>query len=480
MSSLTLPSAVAKVQDVVNAIIDGRYHDLDTWTATSAPIKQRIRAFSDEYHLQQTTGVGQEQQQHDLQLLTRALLATWSQTAVGGGKFGAESNIFPCYQEQDKVEEEKHILQWFEVTRNKKSNSLSSSSHYNHLTTTPSMDYYDTSLVFQRTLDYSGTEMKTSRVQALVPLTTGQQGAVQLRFYPGVLLVSEGEEEEESTWKFHGVVCLPAGSEKNLISEGWSCMQGGAAIAPQPTAIGYTGIGIQGIQEQQLQCKAPAIKHRVEEDDDDSDDDYWGQYGEADSNHEEGKSSGSGSGVDATACSLSESGVSYPSSSSASSDMALSSSTYHHPSSVAVETSTTTAAATTVFGNAFSRDFSSGSHPNNCRWDGVNEEDDDSDDEYWGKYGDCDEDESEPEEKQRHPQGQELLDEQGQGSEVYPVTTTMSKDSSHASKAERQKIDPLLFSIRLFRHYSHRSLYMHLYKCWSLDKLTRQHYPSVS
>ncbi|KAK3847261.1 MAG: hypothetical protein J3R72DRAFT_432245 [Linnemannia gamsii] len=453
MSFRTAASARTKVHDVMDAIADGSYHNLAACTPSSSEtgsLQQRIRAFSDEHQHQKQGAV---QQQQDLLKLARVILVSFSEatTAMGGGgrKLCVDRNISPD-------DEEKHILQWLEEMRNRRSSSRSPgqycreepSSLYHSTTfttsaTTSQLDGCETTPVFQRTLDFSGTkgsEMKVSRTLALVFPHSGLSGAPQSsRLGVGVLLLLL---EEEVAWKFHGVACFPAGSEKSLISEGWRRIQEQEEVA-SPTVAIHSTTTTQRTQEQQQ--KLLASKHHVQEDDD-SDDDYWGQYGDPDSDSEDTSSKGSGSRGGDACCSPTQAVVSYPSSSSASSHTALSPSSYHphhHPAGTAkTSTATTTETGNTVFTEAFSRNFISRA-PNNCQWEDVGEDEDD-DDEYWGKYGDQDGGESEPESKQgqqlqRHSNGQE------QNSEVLATcTTTMSKDSSHAnnsnnnSMAERQ------------------------------------------
>ncbi|KAG0280215.1 hypothetical protein BGZ95_010893 [Linnemannia exigua] len=396
MSSRTAASVRAKLQDVMDAIADGCYHDLTTCTPSlseTGSLQQRIRAFSDEYRRHQQGAV---QQQQNLFQLARVILVSLSEvtTVMGGGggyKLGVDKNI-------SSEDEERHISQWLEDMKSRKSGSMSLGqyyqeerpSHYHSTTstTTSQLNCCETTPVFQRTLEFSGSrdpEMNMSQTLALGLLHGGQSGAPQLGLPDiGVLLWLE----EEETWKFHGVVCLPAGSEKGLIAEGWCRIQE-QEDAP-PTVVTRATTTTQRTREQ-LQ-KFPASKYHAQEDDDDSDDDYWGQYGDPDSDNEDtsSKSSGSRDG-DASCCPL-EVVVSYPSSSSASSNTALSPLTYnpHHYPTVTVNTptATTTENGNTIFTEAFTRNFT-GRAPNNCQWEEVDDDEDD-DDEYWGKYGDHD------------------------------------------------------------------------------------------
>ncbi|KAG0373997.1 hypothetical protein BGX24_010971 [Mortierella sp. AD032] len=398
MSFRTAASARTKVHDVMDAIADGSYHNLAACTPSSSEtgsLQQPIRAFSDEHQHQKQGAV---QQQQDLLKLARVILVSFSEatTAIGGGgrKLCVDRSISP-------EDEEKHILQWLEEMRNRRSSNRSPgqycreepSSHYHSTTSTTSTttsqpDCCETTPVFQRTLDFSGTkgsEMKVSRTLALVFPHSGLSGAPQSsRLGVGVLLLLE---EEEVAWKFHGVACFPAGSEKSLISEGWRRIQEQEEVA-SPTVAIHSTTTTQRTQEQQQRLLTS--KHHVQEDDD-SDGDYWGQYGDPDSDSEDTSSKSRSRGGDAC-CSPTQAVVSYPSSSSASSNTALSPSSYHphhHPAGTAkTSTATTTETGNTVFTEAFSRNFISRA-PNNCQWEDVDEDEDD-DDEYWGKYGDQD------------------------------------------------------------------------------------------
>ncbi|KAF9125624.1 hypothetical protein BGX30_000385 [Mortierella sp. GBA39] len=333
--------------------------------------------------------------------------------------------------QEEQEEQERHILQWLKEMR-----SIRSQDHGRSMVLDKGCE---TSPVFQRSfdseMDVEVEKQTTTLSRTLVLVLVGQVGASAklLDRSVGVMLVVE--DGKEAPWKFRGIVCV-TGSEERLVWQGWRRMQGDTtqSVSGMTTTAAPVASTTYSIQEQQYQKSADRY---CDEEDDDSDDDYWGQYGDPDSDHDD-----SASGESSNDSSPTED-VSSPSSSLADTTFTLAS-TYHSPSTTgAVKSSTAISmAVNTIFTTtnaAHTTSFTSG--PNNCRWEEVDEVNEDDDDEYWGKYGDHDEPELQPEPKQQQHRGQ------GQDSEAPP------KDSSHANhdnntnniygmKAERQKIDP--------------------------------------
>ncbi|KAF8946538.1 hypothetical protein BGZ47_000268 [Haplosporangium gracile] len=432
MLTLTTASARRKAHEAVDALVDGRHHDLMSWASgLLQQQQQRIQSF--------TEGHEQQKQEPLQDRLSDFLLLSCEEDGVARKQ-----------DQQELEEQERYILQWVKETKSNKTNSTSPGYCRN---TTLMDNSCETSPVFQRSFDSEvevemGMEKKTtilSRTLVLV-FVAGQTGvlAQSLEHCAGVVLAFH-EDEKEATWKFHGIVCVPR-SEERLVSQGWKRMQEGAVTATQPGIIVPTipPVTSTNYSTQEQQYQKTAVRYCGEEDED-SDDDYWDQYGDPDSDHDDPTSGDINN--DSCATEVVFSPLSSPA------DTTFSpASTYHYPatseivrSSTAISTST---AVNTIFttlnvnnSDTYTTNFTS--KPNNCRWDEVDEVDEDDDDEYWGKYGDHDE----PESKRQQGQGQGQ--EYEQDSEV-PLT----KDSSHANHgntndsydmgAERQKIHPLV------------------------------------
>ncbi|KAF9088411.1 hypothetical protein BGX29_000285 [Mortierella sp. GBA35] len=383
-----------RTKAVMDAIVGDRYHDLVAWASNSLKQQhqqqQRIRSFTDDDH---------QQQQHKQDLLSLLLLQS------GNGRHALE--------EQRQQEEKAVIRRWVDETRSPDhSGSRFSRPRYpaspiTFQETFSTRDNWERSPMFQKSLDSdSQSKMKMERgrqKQALVLVGRSKAAAVNLAI--GVFLVAEEEEGDHwrEVWKFHGLVCV---HEESLASEGWRSMQDEGA--GHQLSIVNAAPTTSTTHRTQAQAQA-------QEEVDDSDDDYWGQYGDPDSS-DDSNSNSNNKGSSNGDSSPTETTFSSP-------DSSFTPMTVCHPP-VATKSLTTFAATTTKespFASTFSRSIPT-SGPNSRHWDVPgDDDDDDDDDEYWGKYGDH-EDDNEPE------------------SEVS------LKDSSHAaeSQAERQKIDPLV------------------------------------
>ncbi|KAK5816514.1 hypothetical protein F5H01DRAFT_412624 [Linnemannia elongata] len=403
MLSLTTASARSKVQEAVDALVEGRYHDLMSWASGPLQQQQRILSFTE----------GHEQQLQDR--ISGFLLLSCDRDVVGK----------PHQQEQEEHEEqERHILQWLKEMRSSRSQ--------NHGHNVVMDNCCETSPVFQRSFDSEvdvEVEKQTTTLRRTLVLVLVGASAQLLNHSVGLVLVVE--DEKEAHWKFHGVVCV-AGSEESLVSKGWRRMQEDTrqSLSSMTATAAPVASTTYRIQEQQYQKAAGKY---CDEEDDDSDDDYWGQYGDPDSDHDDSVSDETSNDSSPTEM------VSSPSSSSADTTFSPAS-TYYSPSTTGAMKSSTAISmkANTIFAIASTTSFTSG--PNICRWEEVDEVDEDDDDEYWGKYGDHDELEPEPKPKQQQHRGQGLDSE------------APSKVSSHANHdntkniydmgAERHKIDP--------------------------------------